>query len=81
VNLTYQCGSEHIKQRSTFLNLRACIPTTVENLIPEVMKAALYFALAVALTPRSVSAWGNLGHETTGWVLLHQNPSIHAEHF
>ena len=34
------------------------------------MKLALPYALTAALVaPYGVSAWGNLGHQTTGWVL------------
>ena len=34
------------------------------------MKLAVPYALIAALVvPYGVSAWGNLGHQTTGWVL------------
>ncbi|KAF8499597.1 nuclease Le1 [Russula emetica] len=42
------------------------------------MKATLYFALAVAfMAPRSVSAWGNLGHEIMGYLAMQfLDPSV-----
>jgi hypothetical protein len=56
--------AQHLFTQSTI-----CIPTTFTNLVLVLaeMKATLPFALAIALmSPRSVSAWGTLGHQTTG---------------